>query len=214
MADTGMGLAERTGAHMTRCFPGALPVGGWTVARDTRDGTAVVVWRSGGEPVQPLVRGMVLYRWLCSLRDAGFAAEASTDMDVFGRPEQESPDRVARYLRVTAWSSAAAAAAEAPLPPLPPAPPHAYVPLAPQQGHEFRCPLSGIVPAEVHVRYLPGGALDLTLTYESGDRSWGQGVPAPPPWLLELVEKHRPVGGAELAAPDRAAAAVEGGGVR
>lgn len=196
MADTGMRLAERTGAHMTRCFPGTLPVGGWTVARDTRDGTAVVVWRSGGEPVQPLVRGMLLYRWLCSLRDAGFAAEAATDMDVFGRPEQESPDRVARYLRVTAWSSAATAAAAVPLPPLRPVP-HADLELTPEQGREFRCPLSGIIPAEVHVRYLPGGALDLTLTYESGDQHWGQSVPRPPGWLLDLVEQHRPaaVGG-------------------
>jgi hypothetical protein len=93
-------------------------------------------------------------------------------------------------------------------------PPHAYVPLSPEQGREFRCPLSGIIPAEAHVRYLPGGALDLTLTYESGDRHWGQGVPAPPPWLLELVEQHRPTaGGAEPAAQDQAAA-PEGGGVQ
>jgi hypothetical protein len=177
---------------MTSRFPGTLPVGGWTVARDTRDGTAVVVWRSGGEPVQPRVRGMLLYRWLTSLRASGFAADASLDMDVFGRPEQESPDRVARYLRVTAWSSAAAAAASVPLPPLPPRAPRRTVPLPAGRRGEFRCPLSGIVPDEVDVRYLPGGALDLTLSYESGDRSWGQGVPRPPDWLLALVEQHRP----------------------
>jgi hypothetical protein len=39
-------------------------------------------------------------------------------------------------------------------------------------------------------------------------------VPAPPPWLLELVEQHRPTaGGAEPAAQDQAAA-PEGGGVQ
>jgi hypothetical protein len=188
-------LAQRVSDHMSSRFPGTLPTGGWKTAHDTTDGTAVVVWKSGGEPVQPLVRGMVLYRWLCSLRDAGFAADACTDMAPFGRPAEESPDRVARYLRVTAWSEPTAAAV-APLPPVPPVPPHAYVPLPPALAVELRCPLSGIVPAEVHVRYLPGGALDLTLQYESGDRHWGQGVPRPPAWLLALVEQYRPAGGA------------------
>jgi hypothetical protein len=173
-------------------FPGTLPVGGWIVARDSGDGTAVVVWKSGGEPVQPMVRGLVLYRWLISLRAGGFSADASLDMAPFGRPEQESPDQVARYLRVTAWSSAAADAATVPLPPLPAKAPRRTVPLPAGRRGEFRCPLSGIIPIEVDVRYLPGGALDLTLNYESGDRHWGQGVPVPPPWLLELVEQHRP----------------------
>jgi hypothetical protein len=173
-------------------FPGTLPVGGWIVARDSGDGTAVVVWKPGGEPVQPMVRGLVLYRWLISLRAGGFSADASLDMAPFGRPEQESPDQVARYLRVTAWSSAAADAATVPLPPLPAKAPRRTVPLPAGRRGEFRCPLSGIIPIEVDVRYLPGGALDLTLNYESGDRHWGQGVPVPPPWLLELVEQHRP----------------------
>jgi hypothetical protein len=178
---------------MAATFPDTVPAGGWTVAADTRDGSAVVVWRQE-EPVQPQVRGMLLYRWLCSLRDAGFAAEARVDMTVFGRP-MDSPDGIARWLHVTAWSEPPATVA-APLPPMPPAPPHAYVALTPEQGQQFRCPLSGIVPDEVRVRYLPGGGLDLTLSYESGDWSWGQGVPRPPAWLLGLAEQHRPTAGA------------------
>jgi hypothetical protein len=187
-------LAQRVSDHMTAHFPTADLHGAWNVACDTRDGSAVVVWRPGDEPAQPQVRGMLLYRWLCSLRDAGFTGEARVDMTVFGRPV-DSPDGIARWLHVTAWSERMAAAV-APLPPLPPVPPHAYVPLTPEQGREFRCPLSGIVPGEVHVRYLPDGAVDMTLTYESGDRHWGQGIPRPPGWLLALVEQHRPAGGA------------------
>jgi hypothetical protein len=186
-------LAQRVSDHMTAHFPVADLHGAWNVACDTRDGSAVVAWRPGDEPAQPQVRGMLLYRWLCSLRDAGFTGEARVDMTVFGRPV-DSPDGLARWLHITAWSRPSAPAA--PLPPLPPATPRAYVALTAAQGREFRCPLTGIVPAEVSVRYLPGGGLDMTLTFGSGDLHWGQGVPRPPAWLLELVEQHRPAGGA------------------
>lgn len=178
---------------MTAVFPEAVPTGGWTVAPGSETGDAVVVWQPGDEPAQPQVRGMLLYRWLCSLRDAGFTCEACTDMAVFGRPEQESPDGIARYLRITAWSKPPAAVA-APLPPLPPKPLHRDVALPPGLARELRCPLTGVTPSEVRFTYRAAG-VEMTLVYETADLHWGAAVPVPPVWLQELAEQHRPQGG-------------------
>lgn len=98
-------LAERVSAHMLATFPES-PCGGWEVARDTRDNTAAVVWRAremfGG---MQGVRGTMLYRWLCSLRDAGFTAQPRLD-EAFGRPDETSA--IAHWLHVTAWTAPAA----------------------------------------------------------------------------------------------------------
>lgn len=180
-------LAHRVSAHMTVTFPEVATAGGWTVAADTRDGTAAVVWQPGTEPMPPRVRGMLLYGWLCSLRDAGFTGDARVDMSVFGRPV-DSPDGVARWLHVTGWA-APEVTVTAPLPPLPPKVPQCVVPLP--AGHGLRCPLSGLVPQEVQFTYRTSG-VETVLIYETPDFSWGQLETRPPAWLASLAEQHRP----------------------
>jgi hypothetical protein len=98
-------LAERVSAHM-ETWPGN-EFGGWIVAEDHRDGSAVVVWRQadwGGN-----VRGNMLYRWLGSLRDAGFTAEARLDMEALGRPDEMAD--IAHWLHVTAYTAPPCASA-------------------------------------------------------------------------------------------------------
>jgi hypothetical protein len=185
-------LAERVANHMTVVFPTTVDAGAWQVARDSRDGTVVVVWRAGYEPVQPQVRGMLLYRWLCSLRDAGFTAQARLDLAPFGRPDEVSRDGIARWLHVTGWAWPGVAVSE-PLPPLPPKPRRSTVPLP--KGHGLRCPLSGIIPVEAQFTYR-ADAVEVVLIYELPEWSWGQLETRPAAWLLDLAEQHRP-----LAAP-------------
>lgn len=186
-------LGDRVSTHMTSAFPSTPDTGGWTVARDQQDGTAVVVWVKGMEPVQPQVRGMVLYRWLRSLRAAGFDAQARTDMAVFGRPDEESPDRIARWLHVTGWSEPAARTA-APLPPLPAKPAQRTVPMP--RGRSLVCPLSGVPVSEVLFTYRVDGSVEIVLHYESGEWDWASIETQPAAWLVELAEQHRPKGGA------------------
>lgn len=183
------GLAEQADAHMQTIHPEATAVGGWTVARDNRDGSAVVVWRTGLEPVQPGVRGGVLYRWLVSLRGAGFTGVARTDMEVFGRPGEESPDGFARWLHVTGWSEPGTAASTV-LPPLPPVPPQVIVPMP--RGRRLVCPLSGVPVTELVFTYRPGRPVEIVLHYEQGDWDFAGLEPQPPKWLAELAEQHRP----------------------
>jgi hypothetical protein len=98
-------LPARVSAHMQTHFTDDTEAGGWTCARDHRDNTAVVVWRPAGDLLTtPRIRGLQLSRWLDSLRDAGFVGEPRTDMEVFGRPGEESPDGIARWLHITGWS--------------------------------------------------------------------------------------------------------------
>lgn len=97
-------LAERVSDHMQRFAE--TNAARWTVAADHRDNTAAVVWRAGSDPTLPRTcRGIVLWRWLCSLRDAGFEAHPRTDMEIFGRPDEESPDGRAYWLHVTDWKA-------------------------------------------------------------------------------------------------------------
>lgn len=182
-------LAGQVDAHMQRIHPEATAAGGWTTARDSRDGSAVVAWRQGTEPAQPGVRGTLLYRWLCSLRDAGFDAQARTDMEVFGRPDEESPDRYARWLHVTAWAQPEPHLA-APLPPLPPEPPQVITPLP--SGRRLVCPLSGVPVSELVFTYRPGRPVEIVLHYEAGDWDWAALEPEPPQWLADFAEQHRP----------------------
>lgn len=182
-------LAARVAAHMTAISSDTTPTAGWTVARDRRDETAVVVWRTGTDgPVQPQVRGMVLYRWLCSLRDAGFTGDARTDMAVFGQPEAQSPDRIARWLHLTGWA-APTTRAGGPLAPLPPAPLRVTVPIP--QGRRLVCPLTGLPAAELVFTYRLGG-VQIVLHYETAEQDWAQVETEPPGWLVALAEEHRP----------------------
>ncbi|MET8694719.1 hypothetical protein ABZV65_19500 [Streptomyces bauhiniae] len=98
-------LAEAVSHHMQTHFPDTTPAASWTTARDERDNTAVVVAFPGSDPTLPGgCYATHLYRWLCSLRDAGFTVEARTDMEVFGRPDEQSPSGRARWIHVTAWA--------------------------------------------------------------------------------------------------------------
>ncbi|AWT42610.1 MULTISPECIES: hypothetical protein [Streptomyces] len=101
-------LAERVSRHMQTHFPDTTAAASWTVARDERDNTAVVVAGPGDDPTMPGGSyGIHAYRWLCSLRDAGFTAEPRTDMEVFGRPDEQAPGGRARWLHITAWDETA-----------------------------------------------------------------------------------------------------------
>ena len=103
-------LAQRVATHMETRHPETTEAAAWIVATDHRDGSAVVVWRRGDDPTMPAsARGIPMWRWLHGLRAAGFTAEARLDMEVFGRPDEDSPDGRAQWLHVTAWAEPAPA---------------------------------------------------------------------------------------------------------
>jgi len=78
--------------------------GGWICLRDERDGTAVIAYKTGSDFLNTVgIRGNALWRWMCSLRDAGFTVEARLDMELYGRPDDLSPDGRAQWLHVTGW---------------------------------------------------------------------------------------------------------------
>lgn len=93
-------LGEMVAQHMARFDE--QTGGDYEVAVDHRDDTAVVVWRPGMFGSMAGVRGTMLWRWLCSLRDAGFTAQPRTDMEVFGKPDEEAD--IAWWLHVTDWA--------------------------------------------------------------------------------------------------------------
>jgi hypothetical protein len=100
-------LAERVSQHMQTHFPDTMAAAGWLVARDERDNTAVVVAQPGYDNTLPGgCRAIHLFRWHTSLGNAGFLSEPRTDMEVFGRPEDQSPDGRARWLHITGWDPA------------------------------------------------------------------------------------------------------------
>ncbi|MFI8351264.1 hypothetical protein [Streptomyces sp. NPDC085596] len=102
---TDWALAEHVSQHMQQHFPDTTPAASWTVARDERDNTAVVVAFPGSDTNLPGgCYATHLYRWMLSLRDTGFTVEARTDMEVFGRPDEQSPTGRARWIHITAWS--------------------------------------------------------------------------------------------------------------
>lgn len=100
-------LAERVSRHMQTVFPDTEAAASWVVARDERDNTAVVVAQPGYDHTLPGgCRAMHLFRWHTSLQYAGFTSEPRTDMEVFGRPEEQSHDGRARWLHITGWDEA------------------------------------------------------------------------------------------------------------
>ncbi|MEV4975598.1 hypothetical protein [Streptomyces scopuliridis] len=180
-------LADRVNEHMVKNWPGS-PAGNWETAVDHRDGTAIVVWRSGDVgPAQPSMRGMMLYRWLCSLRDAGFVAEARTDMACFGRPDEESP--VAWWLHVTGWAE----------PEPVPAPVERYP--RPIGTHRVtalpsdpQLPGLGRPSAYRFTYWAPGTFVwPVTYTLEYEPQGYAESLSIPlPEWLAALADEHRP----------------------
>lgn len=102
--ETTTGLPERVRDHMEEHFPEPAAAGDYLVARDYRDNTAVVVWRKGTDPHIPGgASAFLIYHWHISLTNAGFICTGRTDMEVFGRPDEQSPDGRARWIHVTGW---------------------------------------------------------------------------------------------------------------
>lgn len=105
---TDAGLPEQVSAHMQDNFPEDVDAGGWICARDFRDNTAVVVWRPCRDNHELLpggARAILIYRWHVSLQAAGFISVPRTDMEVFGRPDEQAPDGRARWLHITGWDA-------------------------------------------------------------------------------------------------------------
>lgn len=180
-------LAERVSQHMQTHFPDTVPAASWTAARDERDNTAVVVAFSGSDPNLPSSAYAIhAYRWLCSLRAAGFTCEARTDMEVFGRPDEQAPGGRARWTHVTNWAQ----------------------PERPSEDRSFKTGgrrehFVGVTPGSVPDLYCIGsrslgvvwgfrfarydGRLDITAVFESS--AWAM-CGEPPQWVLDIAREH------------------------
>jgi hypothetical protein len=190
-------LAERVSQHMQTHFPDTMAAASWTVARDERDNTAVVVAQPGYDRTLPGgCRAIHLFRWHTSLSDAGFICEPRTDMEVFGRPDEQSPDGRARWLHITGWDPA-------------PIVPHRTIPeliteltgkigLLPEhwvvleQGEQrlVETVFAGLVRPDTAVfKYKPDGSISVSVYVgETGHRVSDVRVPD---WLLKVGEAHR-----------------------
>lgn len=179
----GLPLGDHVAAHMRRFDE--QTGGDYEVAVDHRDGTAVVVWRCGMFGSMQGVRGTMLYRWLCSLRSAGFTAEARTDMEVFGKPDEES--EIAWWLHVTDWSDPVAQ-------PEPPRRTPHYVEVHVRLDPATAPPVTNSLgstgqPWGARFTYWPD-RVDVVVEYEHD--AWLLPPPNVPQWLAELAEQHRP----------------------
>jgi hypothetical protein len=94
-------LAEQVATHMTHHFPTDTHLGGWEVARDTTDHTAVVIWHPHGTRLTtPAIRGQLLTRWLDHLQTiGGFTGQPRTDRSIF--TDHQQPDGYACWLHIT-----------------------------------------------------------------------------------------------------------------
>lgn len=190
-------LAERVSQHMQTHFPDTVAAASWTVARDQRDNTAAVIAGPGSDPTMPGGSYAIhAWRWLCSLRDAGFTAEARTDMEVFGRPDEEAPGGRARWLHVTAWDpsrcvpdrSISGLAAEL-WRKLGLTPKH-YVPLTPGAHPPVdTVTRDGVRPDLAVFAYPADGRMDVAVYEEQTGHPVGVGQV--PDWLREIGEAHR-----------------------
>lgn len=193
-------LAERVSRHMQTHFPDTTAAASWTVARDERDNTAVVVVGPGDDPTMPGGSyGIHAYRWLCSLRDAGFTVEPRTDMEVFGRPDEQAPDGRARWMHITAWNETAAVPersivdlAEELCQKIGLRPQH-YVQLDPTAHPPVDTAFGAVVHAETACfTYHPDGKYGgLTVTVYQDETGYQVGVDKVPAWLREIGEAHR-----------------------
>lgn len=193
-------LAERVSRHMQTHFPETTAAASWTVARDERDNTAVVVVGPGDDPTMPGGSyGIHAYRWLCSLRDAGFAVEPRTDMEVFGRPDEQSPDGRARWMHITGWSEAAIVPERSVFELVTELcqkigmRPRHYVQLDPTAHPLVDTAFGAVVQAETACfTYQPDGKYGgMTVTVYQGETGYQVGVGKVPAWLQEIGEAHR-----------------------
>lgn len=180
-------LGDRVAAHMRRYDQ--QTGGDYEVAVDHRDGTAVVVWRAGMFGSMQGVRGTMLYRWLCSLRTAGFTAEARLDMEVFGKPDEES--EIAWWLHVTAWTDPARSPIPIPPPRRTPRYEYRHVRLDP----DAHPPVTNSLGSTgrlwgARFYYWPNRPVDVHVEYEHD--AWLLPPPNVPQWLADLAEQHRP----------------------
>jgi hypothetical protein len=187
-------LAIQVDEHMVSNFP-STPAGDWEVARDPRDLTAVVVWRLGTMGfTQPGVRGAMLYRWLCSLHDAGFVVQSRLDMEVFGRPDEESPDGYAHWLHITGWSEPQPRVRNTCLERSPRPMYRHRVTAHPTDPNPFGGPTgyASSRPIGYHFTYWAPDVFPHPITYaiEYATHSEGMSI-LPPDWLVALAEEHR-----------------------
>lgn len=193
-------LAERVSQHMQTHFPDTMAAASWVVARDERDNTAVVVAQPGYDNTLPGgCRAIHLYRWHTSLSDAGFTCEGRTDLEVFGRPDEQSADGRARWIHVTNWESKLAVPdrsvsemVDELKEKLGLLPSH-YVRLDPADHPPVDAVNRQQVRADLAVfTYQPDGKYGgLTVTvYEDGS-GYPVGVDKVPAWLREIGEAHR-----------------------
>ncbi|WP_331764478.1 hypothetical protein [Streptomyces anulatus] len=178
-------LAAMVVDHMTvHCPP--TEHGDWELGQHPTDRTIGVVWRVGTSgTAQAGVRGSILYRWLGSLKDAGFTVTPRTDMAVFGRPDEESD--TAWWLSADGWALAAVrhrAPVQRTMPPRPT--PSVTVPLR-TRAADLRHPLSGEFPESLTFTYKPTG-VEVIADYPN----WSEKIPHPAVWLTDLAETHRP----------------------
>lgn len=187
-------LPGQVDAHMREHFPYTVDAGGWVTARDYRDNTAVVVWRPGDADLMPGgIRAILIYRWHVSLQNAGFICVPRTDMEVFGRPDEQAPDGRARWIHITGWNPELVrpdksldrlayelrrklGVAEEHIVPVDPA----TTPLLPSR-------LTGSA-GRVHSLQFSEykGRLQVTVNFEN----FAESLPNPPDWVLAIAEEH------------------------
>jgi hypothetical protein len=187
-------LPGQVDAHMREHFPYDEPAGGWETARDYRDNTAVVVWRRHGTDLPGGSRGILLYHWHLSLQSAGFICVGRTDMEVFGRPDEQSPDGRAMWIHVTGWE------------PNEVRPPRTVGQIAYELRRKLGVAEEHVVPVDPatspRLPHFMDGAMDrvhgLRFSEQNGRlkvtvvfRDAAEPLPNPPAWVLALAEEHK-----------------------
>ncbi|MFF2411798.1 hypothetical protein [Streptomyces sp. NPDC058092] len=172
--------------HMVKNFA-STPAGDWECGR-LADNTAVVVWQVGTMGLtQSGVRGTMLLRWLHSLHDAGFVVRSRTDMEIFGRPDEQS--KIAWWLHITGWAAPEARTRDR------------FVDRWPRPMYRSRVaarpddpnPFGGGRPVSYHFMYWAPGDFPHPITYaiEYATHTESMSI-LPPDWLVALAEEQRP----------------------
>lgn len=162
----------------------ATECGEWLIGQDPVDHHVHVVWQVGSLGfTQSGVRGTMLYRWLVSLKNAGFIVEANTDEKVFGRPGQHS--EIAWWLDISGRGEALVAPKPVVLK-LKPEPPVRTIPLRTRPA-DLQHPVTGEFPESVTFTYKPGG-----VATQANYAQWSEGVAAPGAWLVTLADANHP----------------------
>lgn len=187
-------LGDRVTAHMQDLFPYTEPSGGWKCLLDQRDNTVAIVWRPANDLLNTAgIRGNVMYAWLATLQNGGFLVEPRLDMELWGRPDEQSPDGRARWLHVTGWDASRivperslAELVQQLRDKLGLVDEH-HVTLDPSRVPPLR-DVSGQERTVTGLRFsYPDGRLDVAANFRDGD---AQLVPRPPEWVLEIAAEH------------------------